>query len=136
MIAAIILAVSTAALLQFFVPYCRSLIAASGAQPFSDQLREVTGIWNGEIGGEQFGRLLRLARLCPDTGNDGRAIAAVQVYFWLVSIGRATFLKVIPNAASWTERELSRCAYFAAIALDRRITCSRELMAYQVSNRF
>jgi hypothetical protein len=134
MIAALILAVSIAALLQFFISYCRSVIATSAVQPLSEQLREVTGIRNREIQGEQFGRLVRLARLCPDAGGDHRAIASIQIYFQLLGIGRAT-LKMIPNAAAWTERELSRCAYFAAIALDRRITYSRGLMAEQVSIR-
>jgi hypothetical protein len=134
MIAALILAISMIALLQFFVSYCRSLIAASRAQVFSDQLREITGIRDHEIAGEEFGRLVQLARLCPDTGNDTHAIAAVQCYFQLLKIGRSA-LKMIPSAVAWTERELSRCAYFAAVALDQRITNSRVLMAGQVSNR-
>lgn len=134
MTAALILAFSTVALLQFFVSYCRSVIAGSMAEPFSEQLREITGFRDREISGEQFGRLVQLARLCPDTGNDTHAIAAIQGYFHLLRIGRAA-LKMIPSAAAWTERELSRCAYFAAIALDHRITHSRVLMADQVSNR-
>jgi hypothetical protein len=132
LIAALILAISLAALLQFFVSYCRSVIAASGVVPFSDQLREVTGILDREIRGEQFVRLVRLTRLCPETGDDHRAIAAVQIYFQLLSMGRA-ILKKIPSAVSWTELELSRCAHFAAVALDGRITYSRGLMAGQVS---
>lgn len=134
MITALILAFSSVALLQFFMSYCRSVIAASVAQPFSEQLREIIGIRDREISGEHFGRLVQLARLCPDAGNDSRPIAAVQGYFHLLRIGRAS-LRMIPSAVAWTERELSGCAYFAAIALDHRITHSRVLMAQQVSNQ-
>ena len=47
MMAAVILVVSLAALLQFFISYCRSLIAASAKQPLSVEVQEVTGITTG-----------------------------------------------------------------------------------------
>ncbi len=70
MTAALILGFSCVALLQFFISYCRSIIAASTAQPLSEQVREVTGIRDGQIRGEEFVRLLQLTSLCPDSGTD------------------------------------------------------------------
>jgi hypothetical protein len=35
--------------------------------------------------------------------------------------------------ARWAETERESCSYFAAVALDRRISYSRELLAQQIS---
>lgn len=134
MITALILVFSSVACLQFFVSYCRSVIAASGAHPLSEQVWEVTGIKDREIRGEEFERLVQLTSLCPDTGTDHGGIAAVRAYFRMVRFVHNTLRGVIPGIASWTDAELSGCAHFAAVALDRRISHSRDLMAQQFSS--
>jgi hypothetical protein len=134
MITALILGLSVMALLQFFVSYCRSLIAASVAVPLSEQVREVAGIGNRHVSGEEFSRLLQLARLCPEPGNDNRGLEAVRMYFKLLNMARAASRRIAPNLVSWTERERSGCAYFVAIALERRIAHSRGLMAQALTN--
>lgn len=134
MTTALILAFSSVAFLQFFVSYCRSVIAASEAQPLSEQVREVTGIRDGQIRGEEFLRLVQLSSLCPDAGTDHRAVSAVRTYFRMLRFVRATVRGVMPGVISWTEAELSGCAHFAAVALDRRIAHSRQLMAQQFSS--
>ncbi|HLW99789.1 MAG TPA: hypothetical protein VKR82_14160 [Candidatus Acidoferrales bacterium] len=134
MTTAFIFVLSVVALLQFFISYCRSVIAATVTQPVSDQVREVTGIRDPEIDGAEFARLLQLARLCPETGKDRARIAAVRAYYRLLSVFRTISGRYVPGVVSWTERELSRCAHFAAIALDRRINYSRGLMAQQLSS--
>jgi hypothetical protein len=133
MTAALILGFSLVAMLQFFISYCRSIIAASTAKPLSEQVREVTGIRDGQMRGEEFLRLLQLTSLCPDSGADHSAITAVRAYFRMVSFVRTALRGVIPGIVSWTEAELTGCAHFAAIALDRRISYSRNLMAQQYS---
>jgi hypothetical protein len=134
MITALILAFSSVACLQFFISYCRSVIAASSALPLSEQVREVTGIKGREIRGEEFERLLQLASLCPNARIDHSGIGAVRSYFRLVSFVHRTLRGVIPGIVSWTDAELSGCAHFAAVALDRRISHSRDLMAQQFSS--
>lgn len=133
MATALILAFSCVALLQFFISYCRSVIAASTARPLSEQIWEVTGIQERQIRGEEFIRLLQLTSLCPDSGADHTSITAVRAYFRMVSFVRAALCSVIPGIVSWTESELCGCAHFAAVALDRRISHSRDLMARQYS---
>ncbi len=135
MIAALILVVSVAALLQFFVSYCRSIIAASGKTELSEQAREVTGIENRSVRGDEFPRLVQLAGLCPEPGDDHREIRAVRGYYSLLNLLRAALGRLAPAVGAWTERERQGCAYFAAVALDRRIAHNRELMAEQMSNR-
>lgn len=129
--AAIIFIVSAVALLQFFVSYCRSLIAASMKQPLSEEVREVAGIPK-MASGEDFARVLQLVHLCPDRPEDRGNIRAISAYFRLLNFLRATVARVIPALTAWTELERGQCAYFAAVALDRRIAFSRELLAQQL----
>jgi len=135
MIAALIFVISIAALLQFFVTYCRSVIAAYGKQELSEQGREVTGIRSRNIRSEDFQRLLQLVGLCPGPGNDRNDIRLVRAYYNLLGALGIAGGKLAPAAAFWAERERQSCAYFAAVALDRRIAYSRDLMARQIANQ-
>jgi hypothetical protein len=134
MIAALIFVISIATLLQFFVSYCRSVIAGYTKQELSLQGREITGIENRIVRAEEFQRLLQLLGLCPEPGTDANDIRAVRAYFKLLSLARKVVGRLAPAVADWAERERRTCAYFAAVALDRRIAYSRELMTQQISN--
>jgi hypothetical protein len=131
--AALIFVVSAIALLQFFISYCRSLIAASMKQPLSEEVRDVAGI-PATASGDDFVRVLQLVQLCPDRPEDRGDLRAVGAYFRLLNIIRATVARVIPALIAWTEMERNQCAYFAAVALDRRIAFSRDMLAQQLDN--
>lgn len=131
MMAAIILAFSVAALLQFFVSYCRSLIAASVKHALSVEVQDVAGIANN-ASGEDFRRVIQLLRLCPDRREDRGEIRAIGAYFGLLNFVRATLAKAMPSLLAWTEMERGLCTYFAAVALDRRIAFSRDMLAQQI----
>lgn len=135
MIAALIFVVSIAALLQFFVSYCRSVIAAYGRQELSEKGREVAEVDSRSVRGEDFHRLVQLVDLCPGPRHDRNDIRVVCAYYSLLRMVSAAFGKLAPTAAFWAERERASCAYFAAVALDRRITYSRDLMAQQMANQ-
>ncbi len=135
MIAPLIFVISAAALLQFFFSYCRSVIGASSKQDLSEQAREVTGIENHVVSGEEFGRLLRLVELCPAPGDDSYEIRAVRAYYRLLNVLRVLTRPMVPAVALWAERERAGCAYYAAVALDHRIAYNRDLMAEQLNNR-
>lgn len=134
MIATLIFALSFMALLQFFVFYCRSVIASSRTEMLSAQARDVTGISGAHVGGDEFERILELVQLCPKLRADRNDIRAVHLYYGLLSFLRATVAKLLPHLNAWTEQERGGCAYFAAVALDRRIAFSRNLMAQQMSD--
>lgn len=127
----IILVVSLAALLQFFLSYCRSLIAASVKQSLSPEVRDVTGIARA-ASGKDFERVIQLLRLCPAHPHDRSEIRAIGTYFRLLGFACASFGKLIPSLESWAETERGQCAYFAAVALERRIAFSRDLLAEQM----
>src|SRR5580704_12211731 len=103
MTAALILAFSSVALFQFFMSYCRSVIAAYGALPLSEQVREVTGVQGREISSGEFDRLLQLTSLCPESGDDHRAIAAIRTYFRMLTFARGALGMVITQIVSWPE---------------------------------
>ncbi len=134
MMAALILVFSLAALLQFFVSYCRSLIAASSKHRLSLEAQDVTGISSMAARAEDFPRVMQLLQLCPERPNDGRQIRAVQNYFRLLGMVRWTLARLLPSLPPWTDVQRAQCAYFAAVALDRRIAFSRDMLASQMGN--
>lgn len=135
MIAALIFVISMAALLQFFVLHCRSILAYSRRVELSDHIREVTGLAAQDVSAGDFFRLVQLARLCPDRGDDRKDIRVVGLYYRLLDLlGRVT-RSVVPTIAEWTDGERRGCSYFAAVALDRRISYSRDLFSQQVADR-
>jgi hypothetical protein len=134
MMAALILVFSLAALLQFFVSYCRSLIAASAKQPLSAEVQDVTGIKSHAATGDDFARVIQLLQLCPDRPEDRNGIQAIGTYFSLLGILRSTVARIIPSLLAWTEMERGQCTYFAAVTLDRRIAFSRDMFAQQLES--
>ena len=134
MIAALILVISVAALLQFFVSYCRSLVASCSGVDLSSEARELTGIQHRSAHAEEFPRLMLLVGLCPERGDDRFEVRAIRWYYRLLSLLRAVLRRLVPSGANWAESERTACAYFAAVALDRRIAYNRDLMAQQISN--
>jgi hypothetical protein len=131
MMAGIILACSVVLLLQFFVSYCRSLIAASSRQTLSPEVQDVTGIQR-TASGEDYTRVMQLLQLCPERPEDRNSIQAVNVYFRLLNFLRSTIARMVPTMQEWTELERGHCAYFAAVALERRISFSRDMLAEQM----
>jgi len=131
MMAAIILVCSLAFMLQFFVSYCRSLIAASIKHPLSAEVQDVTGIKNSATG-EDFDRVVQLLQLCPERPEDRSGIQAIGAYFGLLSFMRSSVARIIPSLLAWTETERGQCTYFAAVTLERRIAFSRDMFAQQL----
>jgi len=131
MMAAIILACSIVLLLQFFVSYCRSLISASARQVLSAEVQDVTGIQHTATG-EDYKRVMQLLQLCPERPEDRNGIQAVSAYFRLLNFLRSTIARMVPSMLAWTELERGHCAYFAAVALERRISFSRDMFAQQM----
>lgn len=131
MMAAGIFIFSAAALLQFFISYCRSLIAASSKQVLSSEVKDVTGIQR-VASGDDFKRVMQLLQLCPESPEDRNSVQAIGAYFRLLNFLRSTLARVVPSMNEWTESERGLCAYFAAVALERRISFSRDMLAQQM----
>jgi hypothetical protein len=133
MMAAIIFVCSVVFLLQFFVSYCRSLIAASIKHSLSAEVQDVTGIKNS-ASGEDFDRVVQLLHLCPDRPEDRNGIQAIGAYFGLLGFLRSSVARLVPSLLAWTETERGQCTYFAAVTLERRIAFSRDMFAQQLES--
>ena len=133
MMAAIIFVLSAAAMLQFFVSYCRSVIAASSKQVLSAEVKDVTGIQR-IASGDDFERVMQLLQLCPERPEDRNSVQAIGAYFSLLNFVRSTIARIAPSLRAWTESERAHCAYFAAVALGRRISFSRDMLAQQLDS--
>ena len=133
MIAALIFVVSFLTLLQFFVSYCHSLIAASRQQELSEQAREICGFTSRTAKAGEFRRLLELLALCPESGGSRFEVRAVAIYYRILGLARVLSQPVFPSAASWMEGERGGCSYAAAVALDKRIAYNRMLLIQQSS---
>jgi hypothetical protein len=131
MMAPLIFACSIVFLLQFFVSYCRALIAASVKHELSAEVLDVTGL-SKTASGEDFARVVQLLLLCPDRPEDRSEVRAINAYFGLLNLLRRTLARVTPSFQAWIERERGQCTYFAAVTLDRRIAFSRDLLAQQI----
>lgn len=126
---------SVAALLPFVVSYFRSIVASSRNVELSPRLREVTGLSSQKVQADDFVRLLQLVRLCPEQKEDRGDIRAVGAYYRFLAIVARVAHSFAPGLAQWAESEREGCSYFAAVALDRRISYSRDLFTQQIADR-
>jgi hypothetical protein len=131
MMAVVILVCSLILMLQFFVSYCRSLIAASAKEPLSLEVQEVTGI-SRSASADDFSRVIQLLNLCPERPEDRSQLRVVGAYYRLLGLVRSTIALFAPSLKAWADRERALCAYFAAVTLGRRIAFSRDLLAQQM----
>jgi hypothetical protein len=134
MIAASIYIVSLAVLVQFFVYYCRSVLASSRKVELSAGVREAAGVGGDSVAAGDFERFLELVRLCPENSADRAGIRAVGAYYSLLYVLARLTRATVPRVATWAERERQGCSHFAAVALDRRISFSRALFMQQASS--
>jgi len=130
MMAALILVASLATLWMFFVSYCRSLMASSSRHPLSAEVRDVTGIRTVAAAGD-YKRVMQLLQLCPDHQEGRNELQAMSIYHSFLAAARRMFAWIVPALRPWAEHEQAGCAYFAAVALDRRIAHNREMLAQQ-----
>jgi hypothetical protein len=133
MMAAFILACSIVFLLQFFISYCRSLIASSVREPLSQEVQDVTGMTRPATE-EEFARVVQLLQLCPERPEERGEISLIRAYFRMLGVIRSTIAHIVPSLERWTSSERRQCTHFVAVVLGRRIAFSRNLFAQQMSN--
>jgi len=123
-------------LAEFFIHYCRAILASSRKIQLPASLCEAAGVDRDGVAPGDFERFLELARVCPEECADHRSMRAVCAYYGLVrALGRAS-RGLVPRVKSWAEKEQRNCSHFAAVALDRRISCTRKLFAQRVQSPF
>ena len=123
MIPALIVVAALAALVEFFISYCRSLVSVYSKVELSPQARDLAGLKGPTPRGDAFPRLVQLVECCPKPADDRIEVRALRAYYALLNLLRATGF-LAPMLAQWAENERVGCAHFAAVALDRRLGCS------------
>lgn len=121
MMPALMLVFSCAALGQFFMSYCRSLLLSYAQIELSGTTREVLGMQPSEIRGGDFWRILGLVRLAPNPGDDKWDLRAIRIYYASVRAAAFIAFPIGPVVRKWAEKQSNLCAYFAAAVLERRI---------------
>ena len=109
------------ALVQFCLSYCRAILVPYATIELSPATREIIGLEANEIRGGQFNRLRGLVRIAPDAGEGKWQLGIVAAYYRFLSMIDMSVAQLVPVARTWSERESTRCAYFVAAALDRRV---------------
>ncbi len=75
---------------------------------------------------------MQLLMLCPDRPEDRGEIRAIGLYFQMLNVMKTAVGRLMPSFLAWADKERGRCTYFAAVALDRRVAFSRDLLAQQI----
>ncbi|HWQ03166.1 MAG TPA: hypothetical protein VNL38_01685 [Candidatus Nitrosotenuis sp.] len=114
----LIFAISLGALAHFLFSYVRSLLSTCADVPLSEETQRLAHVDAAGICGNDFARLNELLEITEGNFVNVHELRAVRVYHALLS---ALFSRV-PRLARWAERERRACAYFAAVALDCRLT--------------
>jgi hypothetical protein len=125
MFAAMILAIAIVALFQFAIYYWRAVLTGVASLPVSSQVLEAAHAGDGELRGEDFGRLASLYDLTPELQGGGSGLGLVSLYFAVVRKAG----KLSPAFLNWGEREMALCARYAAVQIDRRLQANLEQAA-------
>jgi hypothetical protein len=134
MISALVLAASILGLAEFFIAYCRSLIAATAEHVLSDQAGKLAGAMGNRVSPESFAPIMQLVKLCPKLVNRNDGVTAVKAYFAVMTVLASASRTLGLGVTNWADHERTGCAFFAAVALDRRIAHNRQLFVAETAN--
>jgi len=109
------------------------MVASAAQHELSEEVRDVTGI-NQAASGRDYARIMQILELCPDNPVDRTGLRVVDVYFSCLRASQQILSRMVPSMKIWTEHEQASCAYYAAVALDRRISFNREMLSQQAES--
>lgn len=129
MFAAMLLAISIIALMQFGAYYWRAILAGVAAQPVSDRVLAAANLEADSMKSQDFEKLAGLHELTPDlqSGNDG--LTLVRAYYRLVGGLAKLSGSHMPALTAWCDNERVTCARYAAVQIDRRLHANLALAA-------
>jgi hypothetical protein len=129
MFAAILFAFSIVALAQFALYYWRAVLSGVARQPLSADVLEAARVKNGEVTGADFRTLASLHHLTADLRPGLGGLGLVTVYYRVIDGIRSLAGARAPGVAEWAEHELTICARYAAVQIDRRLQANVALAA-------
>jgi hypothetical protein len=122
MTAALILAFSVLALVQFGISQWRMIWLTTANQPLSDSLRAATGIDSDNIGPNDFGKLLGLCdEMSPRLQKATPWLREVKGYYGVVAKVEKAFRSMHPAVSGWAASEMKICSRYVAVVLDQNL---------------
>lgn len=129
MFAAMVFAISMAALSQFALYYLRAVLTGVAALPVSNRVLAAAHIEDGRLLPQHFETLAGLHDLTPDLEPHGGGLRLVRVYYRFLQALSVLLGKHMPVLAAWSERERAICARYAAVKVGLRLHANLELAA-------
>ncbi|MFZ0886233.1 MAG: hypothetical protein WAN14_22720 [Candidatus Acidiferrales bacterium] len=135
LIAAFILVISTAAMVQFAVFTWRAGLLRVASQPMLEQSEaDSTEASHNLLNAKDFKEVLARQDLCPDldTGS-APGLRLVRAYYSALRVlhlvGDLIVSPGAPGFGGWTDREMALCARYAAVVLSHRVQSNQALAA-------
>ena len=134
LIAAFILVISTAAMVQFAVFSWRAGLLRVASEPLLDQSEASAEASRNLLNGKDFKEVLARQDLCPDldTGS-APSLRPVRMYYSLLralhGLGSLIVSPGAPGFGGWTQREMALCTRYAAVVLSHRVHSNQALAA-------
>ena len=129
MFSAMLLTISTVALVQFAMYYVRSAVAGVAAQPISREVMAAVSLNGGPLSGRDFGVVAKLHELTPNLEKKSSGIGLVRAYFQVVHVIGQLASGRLASVANWAEGEQVLCARYAAVQVERRLQSNLALAA-------
>jgi hypothetical protein len=123
LIAAFILVISVAALIQFAVFTWRAGLLCVASQPLPNQVDMGYANCNA-LQSKDFGGISAYQELCPEIGADARQnLRSVRLYYrflqFVSTLGNSFLEAAMPT--NWTQREMALCTRYATVVLSQRM---------------
>jgi len=125
-ISILILMFMAATLAQFSFAYCRTLLVTYGKVELSSKVQELIAADSEQIDPLAFHHLMVMVSVAPDPGDDAMEIRTIGLYYRLVKLACWLSGAFSRGLRRTFQEELSRCSYFAAVTLDRRLLATHE----------
>ena len=123
LIAAFILVISVAALIQFAVFTWRAGLLRTASQPLPNQI-DIGYAARNTLQSQDFADVSAYQQLCPEIGADaGQSLRSVRLYYRFLQVvstlGSSILEAAVPT--SWTQREMALCTRYATVVLSQRM---------------
>jgi len=112
---------------QFFIVYCRALLAESAQVELSPNTISYFCVKEDEASGDDFARIVALVRMCQNT-EEARSLRFVQIYYRLLTPILRLSVVSGPRLAKRVQHERRACTHFAAVILEKRIARARQFL--------
>jgi len=112
---------------QFLIFYCLALLAESAQVELSPTTISDFCLKEDEASGDDFARIVALARMCQETEEE-RSLRFVQIYYCLLTPILQLSVASGPRLAKRVQHERRACTHFAAVILEKRIARARQFL--------